>query len=475
MNIFFSSMGNVDFGIPMLLMRMTDEFKKRGHRCFYFGIKNGKGIDGNEELYRALNIQAVRIPINEEIDWEHAREYRNYTQSQLEDMIRCDFETKRLLDPNLSKDPYFKNVIRYLENLRTADEKYGIDMLVVWGMRSRERTIYYYAKRHNKKIFLLEHGCFRPYTLTLDPIGLNDENSLPRQEDFYKSIQFDSERYHKYLLSPERARPDLEFEEHYRKICQAHKIDNGYLATKKVSLALKAIKEKKFKTLAVKLNQKISRSIRNFHIETQFEKQELRTRNFLEKQKPFVFVPFQLEGDTQIICFSPYIRNMVQLVQLMAEAVDRYNSNCHQDLSIIFKPHPLYKQKNPTLNLKEIFKYCDRKNVYITLKVDTNTLIRQSEFVATVNSTVGIEALSYGKKVMTLGQAFYNIPGMVWHVDDPNNIPHVISDLINGRQDMDLVQRFLYHLRFNYLFEIYYLSPDKDSVKRLVDRMLEQN
>ena len=38
-------------------------------------------------------------------------------------------------------------------------------------------------------------------------------------------------------------------------------------------------------------------------------------------------------------------------------------------------------------------------------------VLKKAELVITLNSTVGIEALLYGKPVLTLGDAFYNIKG----------------------------------------------------------------
>ena len=52
-------------------------------------------------------------------------------------------------------------------------------------------------------------------------------------------------------------------------------------------------------------------------------------------------------------------------------------------------------------------------DVVFTKLMNTQELIEKSAAVVTVNSTVGIEAMLHLKPVITLGDAFYAVPGLV--------------------------------------------------------------
>jgi capsular polysaccharide export protein len=51
-------------------------------------------------------------------------------------------------------------------------------------------------------------------------------------------------------------------------------------------------------------------------------------------------------------------------------------------------------------------------NVYFANHAITSDLIKRAELIITVNSTVGLEALVLGKKVLVLGDAHYDIDGV---------------------------------------------------------------
>src|SRR5690606_6201479 len=74
---------------------------------------------------------------------------------------------------------------------------------------------------------------------------------------------------------------------------------------------------------------------------------------------------------------------------------------------------------------------------------NTRKLIEQSEAVITVNSTVGIEALLLQKKIITLGQAHYDVEGLVLHADSDNALVDAFERLQHWNFDPELRQKFL--------------------------------
>src|SRR5690606_11472626 len=82
---------------------------------------------------------------------------------------------------------------------------------------------------------------------------------------------------------------------------------------------------------------------------------------------------------------------------------------------------------------------------------DTQALIEHAALVITINSTVGIEALLLGRPVLTLGNAFYNIDGLVSHADNVAQLREVVSAPGQAPFDPGLVRHFVAWLHERYL------------------------
>ena len=76
--------------------------------------------------------------------------------------------------------------------------------------------------------------------------------------------------------------------------------------------------------------------------------------------------------------------------------------------------------------------------LFLYKKANTYELIKHSQFVATIVGTVGWEAITGGKNVLTFGWGrwYKNLPGVYEYRDDIN-----IDELINKKIDHDLLQK----------------------------------
>lgn len=126
----------------------------------------------------------------------------------------------------------------------------------------------------------------------------------------------------------------------------------------------------------------------------------------VELPERFVFIPFQDDRDTQVRLFSPWIGNMADLFDL-GERLQRETG-----LTVVFKEHPSSPMTYPQLHART------HDYLFFANGNSTQELIERCEYVVTINSTVGLESVLLGKPVMTLGQAFFNIDGLVVHADD---------------------------------------------------------
>jgi len=157
----------------------------------------------------------------------------------------------------------------------------------------------------------------------------------------------------------------------------------------------------------------------------------------------FIFVPFQVDYDTQILLFSPWIKNMEELFFLLKDISEKLKIN------IVFKEHPSSRKEYP--HLKEIAKkseFIQFANAY-----PTQELIEKSKAVITINSSVGIESLLFDKKVITLGEAFYNIDGIVKHSNNEEELIEILKNLEKWEINKKLTQNFLKYLYYDYLVD----------------------
>src|SRR5690606_14514512 len=158
----------------------------------------------------------------------------------------------------------------------------------------------------------------------------------------------------------------------------------------------------------------------------------------------YIFIPFQVESDTQILLYSPWIRNMRHLFEVIRAIAE---TPALQKYHFIFKEHPTSYERYPDLHEQV------SERVYFANGNSTQQLIERADVVITVNSTVGIEALLYHKKVITLGQAFFDIAGICSRADGEQKLRDVLVGADNWLVDAGLIDKFIGYLRYEYLVE----------------------
>lgn len=152
----------------------------------------------------------------------------------------------------------------------------------------------------------------------------------------------------------------------------------------------------------------------------------------------FVFIPFQDDRDTQVRLFSPRIKNMRELFAWGERLVDE--AGC----TVVFKEHPSSRESYP-----DLYQRTHERLIFANGNA-TQELIEASEFVVTLNSTVGLESLLLGKPLVTLGQAFFNIEGVVMHADSPDELVQIAKSYPQWAVDERLRKSFLHYLQHEY-------------------------
>jgi capsular polysaccharide export protein len=179
----------------------------------------------------------------------------------------------------------------------------------------------------------------------------------------------------------------------------------------------------------------------------------------------FVY-PLQLQHDYSIQAYSPYTGNE----QPMEDILRSFAHAAPDDAHLVVKIHPLdpspFKWKHLVLsdarrlNILDRVHFLDGGNLY--------KLLYSAQGVVTINSTTGIATLQEGIATKILGQAIYNIEGLVSRqpLDEFWNDPQ--------HPDIPLRDAFIKALADTVQLKgTYYQQPGLDNaVKEAVDRLL---
>lgn len=181
-----------------------------------------------------------------------------------------------------------------------------------------------------------------------------------------------------------------------------------------------------------------------------------------EKDLPerYIFVPFQVDSDSQIIKYSPWIKNMRQLVECSVEAAKG-------NVTLVFKEHP-----SSPVNYDYLHDALDSNVAVFANHMSTQALIEGAEAVITINSTIGIESLGYAKKVIVLGQAFYAIDGLVKVAKNVDQLEDMINSIGEFVVDDALRLSFLSYLQTEYLIDGDWREPTEEHLKSVVSRIM---
>ncbi len=181
--------------------------------------------------------------------------------------------------------------------------------------------------------------------------------------------------------------------------------------------------------------------------------------NELDLNRKYIFIPLQVNYDSQIIYFSPWIKSMQQFFEVINSIANEF------EFDFIFKAHP----SDRVTNYENLIKKAE-KNVHFATN-PTSELIKNAQAVITINSSVGIESLLFEKKVITLGEAFYNIEGIVKHAENSKELIDILKNLDSWEVDKKLIKNFLGYLYYEYLIPKSWKNPDNKHFEKLTNRI----
>ena len=180
----------------------------------------------------------------------------------------------------------------------------------------------------------------------------------------------------------------------------------------------------------------------------------IKDKNKNKSKSKYIFIPFQVNTDSQIVKFSPWIKDM----RMLTEVITSLSPYLPDEYSIVFKTHPKCPENYEDL----INSFKGNRQISFKNNTETNILIKNADIVCTVNSTVGIESLIQHKKVITLGEAFYNIHGLVHYAIDKDELKKIFLQIEKLEVDHNLISCFLNYMVNDYQVPGDWENPDQN-------------
>jgi hypothetical protein len=151
--------------------------------------------------------------------------------------------------------------------------------------------------------------------------------------------------------------------------------------------------------------------------------------------RPFVYFPLHVTDDYKIKTVIPHCVDQASIVEQVADALP-------PGYDLVVKEHPMSIGRNPLSFLRRLRR---RENVRLVHPyASSHELIRESDAVVVISSTVGLEALLYEKPVLTLGRPFFAGYSATLDVESFRELREQVPAVLRFRPDRERVRRFLH-------------------------------
>jgi hypothetical protein len=152
-------------------------------------------------------------------------------------------------------------------------------------------------------------------------------------------------------------------------------------------------------------------------------------------ERPFVYFPLHVTDDYKIKRVIPHCVDQAALIEQVADYLP-------QGHDVVIKEHPLSIGRN---SIPLIHRLTRRPNIrLVEPRTSSHDLIQRARAIAVISSTVGLEALLYGRPVLTLGQPFYSGYGVTLDVDSFRELSRKVTELLDFEPDRERTLRFLH-------------------------------
>ncbi|MCD8521830.1 MAG: hypothetical protein LRY66_18145 [Saccharospirillaceae bacterium] len=182
----------------------------------------------------------------------------------------------------------------------------------------------------------------------------------------------------------------------------------------------------------------------------------------------YIFIPFQVNTDSQVVLFSPWLNDMFALTDALLNAEKALGERMP---CVVLKTHPACDQ-----DYGELAQQLSTQSQKIQLRLtgDTQAMIAHADAVATINSTVGIEAIIANINTLVLGQAFYNLPGLTLSAQNQTELEQQLPRIAQFSPNPTVRQGFLHYLQHDYQIPGRWQEADDEHIQAACAHLLRE-
>ena len=280
-------------------------------------------------------------------------------------------------------------------------QNYLITDLFLYGdCRSLHRIAIDLAKRQNIKVHVFEEGYIRPNWITYEQDGVNGNSPLLAERDklLLESVTAPAEDA---FSNAEKVGPSTRWILRY---CFHYYFYKSILHLKYRNYTIHR-PYRPYQELLASLGTLL-------HAPLSLCRTWRRRKNLFQSGHAFYLVCLQLDSDAQVRVHSNYL-SMADFIGDVLRSFARY---APKNKFLVFKRHPHEPGLIPyeTLVRLEAYSLGIRDRVRFLHTGSLPELIKASDGVVLMNSTVGTSSLHHGKPTVVLGKAIYDMPGLTW-------------------------------------------------------------
>ncbi|WP_029922811.1 capsule biosynthesis protein [Nevskia soli] len=271
------------------------------------------------------------------------------------------------------------------------------DIVLFGDCRPPHRTATRLARRHGIRVHVFEEGYLRPNWVTLESGGVNRNSLMPRDPEWFKSAADQVGHWDSGVpvLSSfvRRAAEDV-----------LYNLTIVFTAWRYPAYRT----HKPWHPLV-----EYAAGAKRFPMKPWSKRRKLALlQQILGSAQPYYLFPLQLDADSQIRFHSPFGR----MAPAIKKVIDSFANSAPADALLVITEHPL---DTGLVELGRITRECAAaagvaERVVYLQGGSPDELVRGSAGVVTVNSTMGILALTFGVPVVALGHAIYDMPGLTF-------------------------------------------------------------
>ncbi len=254
------------------------------------------------------------------------------------------------------------------------------------------------AKTLGVNVFVFENGYLRPNWITMEMGGVNGRSPFPKTMEEISTLAAKHEHADQTPISLQPVNP---FRQHIG--------DTMFHAVNFWTKFYHPYYENFRKTYALK--ELYGWTKRLFQHRRKAKRSEQAVKKLLKNKNDFFLFPLQLESDYQLLVDSKFS----SVLNACDEIVSSFAKHSKKADILVIKNHPL--DNNYTNWEKQVQKCAFRHGVanrVVFLETAHNpTLLDNAKGMVTINSTMGTSALHHDLPLCVLGNAIYNIDGLV--------------------------------------------------------------